>query len=175
MEKQLGEQCDEYGYLGSSSWLNATDGAACNEILTLIYFRSREQVVKYAHSPMHREAWTWWNEIINDLGHIGISHEVYEAPYGNWEAIYANTKPSGLLATTFKAFNEDTQQEEWTSPVVSARKGTKYFTHDGRTGRGTGGEHDKYAGEPFLYEANACGGHADLRLFRHRESLRTLG
>ena len=148
----LAERSDEFGYLGSSSWLNDNDESSRNEVMTLFYFRNREDIMKFAHSEHHRKVWKYWNDNAKNFHHMGISHEVYEAPAGSWEAIYLNYKPSGILATTFKAPNEKTGEEEWTSPVVSAAKG-KYFTHDGRIGRGDGSEHNRYAGQSGYFKS----------------------
>jgi len=33
----------------------------------------------FAHSPLHREAWDYWNRIIKSHEFLGVHHEVYEA------------------------------------------------------------------------------------------------
>lgn len=51
---------------------------------------------RYAHSPLHREAWNWWNSITRTHPHLSISHEVYHAPKGCWENIYVNYHLTGI-------------------------------------------------------------------------------
>lgn len=85
---------------------------------------------------------------------------MYEAPAGNWEAIYVNVAPTGLAATKFSV--PDNSQEDasiandnkdakvanrkrWISPIVDASTG-KHRTSAGRLGHGSGEENDEYYG-----------------------------
>lgn len=72
MQKNLQENADDYGYLGGQSWLNASSGTSANEIMGTYYFRNAEAVHRFAHSPLHRDAWNWWNKNIAEMKHLGM-------------------------------------------------------------------------------------------------------
>lgn len=59
----------------------------------LSYWRSIEDLHAFAHAPLHREAWTWWEKTIKAHGFIGVNHEIYEADRGHWENVYVNFQP----------------------------------------------------------------------------------
>jgi hypothetical protein len=82
--------------LGGTSWTSCSHRATTNEILIVLYFRTNNGLHNWAHSPAHREGWEWWNKTYKQHPHIGIMHEVYEAPKGHWENIYVNYHPSGI-------------------------------------------------------------------------------
>jgi heme-degrading monooxygenase HmoA len=67
-----------------------------NGFMTCCYFRSVEDIHRFAHSPIHREAWDWWNSIIESHPHLSIMHEVYSAPKKNWENIFINYHLTGI-------------------------------------------------------------------------------
>lgn len=60
------------------------------------YFRTLEDVHAYAHSPLHREAWEWWNRITKSHPHLSIMHEVYQAPKNQWENVFINNHLTGI-------------------------------------------------------------------------------
>ncbi|RVD81476.1 uncharacterized protein DFL_009340 [Arthrobotrys flagrans] len=101
MTTYLDNHAEEFGYLGANRWL-ASDRPAKNEIMATMYFRNYEGLHKFAHDDMHRQGWNWWNKNLKNHPHIGIWHEVYVAPKGNWESIYINSAPTGLAATTLR-------------------------------------------------------------------------
>lgn len=86
------------GFLGGSSWLSSSDRHTQNELLITMYFRSAADVHAFAHSPVHRAGWDWYNALLKKGGakHIGISHEIYHTKKGGWETIYGNTAPNSL-------------------------------------------------------------------------------
>lgn len=88
--------------LGSTTYLEATARQTNNQIITACYFRSLEELHRYAHSPLHREAWNWWNGITKTHPHLSISHEVYHAPRGCWENIYVNYHLTGIGTFTLR-------------------------------------------------------------------------
>ena len=89
----LETNADEYGFLGQSIY-HGTDTLTQAKTLNVIYFRSLEHLLKWAHGKVHREAWDWWNLNVQKLNEISIAHEVYSVPVGNWENIYLNCIPS---------------------------------------------------------------------------------
>ncbi|WP_101384818.1 MULTISPECIES: DUF4188 domain-containing protein [Kitasatospora] len=67
------------------------------------YWRSKEQLLKYAIDParLHRKAWAMGNRMERKSGrHVGIWHETYLVPAGNYESIYGDMPPYGLAAAT---------------------------------------------------------------------------
>jgi len=141
----------ETGYLGASTSINASDGGSTsNQLVNIMYFRSKEHVARFAHGEAHMQAWKWWGELEKEekarravgwKGHgadwVSISHEVLEADAGAWEAVYVNTKPTGLAATWAGVGGEGEGGKEegrrWVSPVVVAGGGV-LKTSKGRMG-----------------------------------------
>lgn len=119
------------------------------------YWRSIDHVQAYAHSPLHRKAWLWWDKTLRQHKHIGIMHEVFEAPKGMWEAVYINFQPTLLGATTYLKKDGKLQggevRKEWVSGLLDANRGL-LRTGNGRRGQ-TGGDanKDKF-GENFYAE-----------------------
>ena len=66
--------------------------------MATMYFRTNEGLHAFAHSPIHRKAWDWWNANYRRFGHLGIMHEAYEVPRKHWENIYVNFNPE-LIGT----------------------------------------------------------------------------
>ncbi|MFI1523465.1 DUF4188 domain-containing protein [Kitasatospora cineracea] len=67
------------------------------------YWESEEKLLAYAAAPgkLHRNAWTMINRFErNSRQHVGIWHETYIVPPGNYEAIYGDMPPYGLAAAT---------------------------------------------------------------------------
>jgi Domain of unknown function (DUF4188) len=153
--------------LGASTWLS-TDRPATNEIATICYFRSVVHLHKFAHSPSHREGWTWWNTNLAKHRHIGIMHELYQVPKSNWENIYINYHPTGLgmslpsplekkmhipltilAATTYLAKPTAADEKpKWVSPIVDARKG-RLRSSAGRMAKDMGDGNEKYGDDPY--------------------------
>ncbi|KAH6604517.1 hypothetical protein Trco_006224 [Trichoderma cornu-damae] len=69
-----------------------------NGFMTCCYFRSVEDIHRFAHSPVHREGWNWWNSFTDSNPHLSIMHEVYSAPKKNWENIFINYHLTGIGA-----------------------------------------------------------------------------
>jgi len=123
MAKDLQAHAPDNGYLGSTTYLNASsDRATKSEIMTTFYFRSLKDSDTFAHSPVHREGWIWWSKVRKQYKHLSISHEVYEAPKGKFENIYENCEPTGFAATSYQITDEK-DEKKWISPVVEAMKG----------------------------------------------------
>lgn len=138
--------------MGMSSWISTGERSCSNEFATISYWRSVEDIHNFALSPIHREAWVWWNDTVAKHKHIGIMHEVFALPERNgWEGIYINYHPTGLGATT-KAVegSEKEGQKMWVNPIVDASRGP-YRTSRGRMNRGDpeGNGNDNVARDPY--------------------------
>ena len=128
----------ETGFLGQSqAHLPAANG--CTEILSISYWRSAAHIMKYADSPSHREAVTWWYQKMKEgtIPHLGIMHEIYQSPPGMWENVYMGFQPTLLGATTYLKEGDKTVagtvEDKWISPILDARKG-KLASSRGRMG-----------------------------------------
>lgn len=128
MLKELDDQAPSNGFLGQSEW-HSVDERGANEIMLLSYWRSIDDVHKYSQSPTHLETWKWWDQTVhkdsNALRHVGISHEVFEAPRSRWEAVAVNFQPTRLGATTYLRKGDKliggTVEDAWISPIVEAK------------------------------------------------------
>ena len=122
----------------------------------------------FAHGPLHREAWDYWNRTVKAHPYLGVHHEVFEADAGRWESVYANFQPTGLGATSSYLRRPDDGSnvpkgsgaaledgvsggvaDEWVTPLMPANKG-KLSTSVGRLGRGNGDENEKYGENVYL-------------------------
>lgn len=150
MNKALDKDDPSLGYYGGSSWTNQDKNGA-TEFLYLSYWRSTEDIHRYAYSDLHREAWDWWNKTLKDNDHIGISHEIFEVDRKHWEAIYVNFQPTLLGATTYLRKGDKmvggTVDDHWISPLVDARRG-KLRSSAGRLGRDPVQLYDKHGLAP---------------------------
>ena len=125
-----------------SSWIAAGAQEASNELTTISYWRSVHDVHEFALSPVHRDAWKWWNDTVKQHDMLGIMHEIFEIPKkAGFEGIYVNYKPTGMAATTkplfVDAMSEDREKGEvrWVNPVVEAERGL-WRTSRGRMTKG---------------------------------------
>ncbi|RJE23450.1 hypothetical protein PHISCL_04208 [Aspergillus sclerotialis] len=141
MLTQLAENANEYGYLGYSNWLENNARTNNNQVMIACYFRTIEDLHAYAHSPLHREAWNWWNSLTKSRPYLAINHEVYQSPKKHWENIYINCHPSGINAMV-------RTEEGWTRPIVDARRGGMR-SQTGRMSRSAGDDNEKYGPEPY--------------------------
>ena len=60
----------------------------------ITYWKSVEKLQAYAQSETHRKGMQWFSK--NKRPFLGIIHETYVVPAGNWETIYLNCTPFGL-------------------------------------------------------------------------------
>lgn len=143
-----------------TSWISAGERGMSNEYATISYWRSIEDIHNFALSPIHRDAWNWWNDNVGKLKNIGIMHEVFALPERQgWEGIYINYHPTGLGATSravdaaAAAGGEKATGGEklWVNPIVDASRGA-YRTSRGRMGRGDaeGKGNDSVARDAYL-------------------------
>ena len=123
MAKDLEAGAPDNGFLGSTTYLNASSNRATKSgIMVTFYFRSLKDSDAFAHSPVHRKGWMWWSKVRKQYKHIAINHEVYEAPKGKFECVYDNSEPSGFAATSYQITDEK-GEKKWISPVVDAMNG----------------------------------------------------
>ena len=62
------------------------------------FWRSFEELERYAHAETHTDSWKWFNQLGGDNEGTGIYHETYRISAGTYEAIYANMPLYGLAA-----------------------------------------------------------------------------
>jgi heme-degrading monooxygenase HmoA len=137
MWQELEATSPESGYFGSTEQ-TVRDPRGAVEIVTISYWRSMEDVHRFAYGPIHRKIWEYWNTHVKELAHLGIIHEMFEVDKHKWEAVYLNTQPTMLGATSFRRKGDKDMggqvEDAWISSLVDARKG-KLRTSAGRLGR----------------------------------------
>ncbi|MDM5279067.1 DUF4188 domain-containing protein [Paenibacillus silvae] len=89
MIKELYQNPDT-GFLGTEFMMN------WRGVTLLQYWRSYDELEKYARGGLHLEAWKRFNTSIGSDGSVGIYHETYKAQSGSYETIYANMPKFGL-------------------------------------------------------------------------------
>ncbi|CBQ73210.1 conserved hypothetical protein [Sporisorium reilianum SRZ2] len=109
----LEEDADARGLLGMTSWLNCAERAASNELLSIGYFRSVEDIHALAHHAIHRVGWKWWNESKSKLDHLCLTHEIFAVEAGSWENVFVNASPTHLGTTVVKG-----EDGRWRSPLI---------------------------------------------------------
>jgi len=140
MQKDINQRAEEYGLLASSIWLGAEKESG-NGNLVLMYFKNYEGLHRYAHDPLHREAWTWWNNTYAQNPHIHIWHEAFNVPAGQWESIYMNGRPSTLSAGLVPI--KTAAGTKWVSTIVDASRGV-LRSSKGRMQLTDGRDNEKY-------------------------------
>jgi len=152
MIEDLEKNREESGFMGVSSWISSERSAA-NEFSTFSYWRSVDDIHRFALGEVHRKAWNWWNDTAHKHKNVGIMHEIFAIPeHHGWEGIYINYHPTGLAATTkVVEGSEKNGQKLWVNPIVDARKG-QYRTSMGRLNHGDpqGQMNDSVAVDPYL-------------------------
>lgn len=130
MTKSLNERRDEYGMLHLTTWRDA-ERSSNNNLMTIAYFRDVDGLNRFAHDPVHREGWNWYQRFAKKEGnsHIGIFHETFVTRPGDYETIYVDCPPTLLGAANVKVIGGDAGGEEekvakgeeaWVRPLVSA-------------------------------------------------------
>lgn len=136
MTKNMHENAANNGFLGQTGYMR-TDERGALEFNFISYWRSIEDLHAFAHGPIHRETWVWWEKTLKQHDFLGVNHEIYEADKGRWENVYLNFQPTGLGATTFLRKGDKLEggivDDSWVSPLVDVSKG-KYRTSAGRLG-----------------------------------------
>jgi Domain of unknown function (DUF4188) len=136
MLKDLDDNAASKGFLGQTMYTRYDERGGL-EITNLMYFKDLAVIHDFAHSPLHREAWQWWDATLKERDCIGINHEIYEADSGSWESLYANFQPTGLGATSYfrkgGKFESGVVPDQWVSPLVDVSRG-KLGSSSGRLG-----------------------------------------
>ncbi|KIW99490.1 uncharacterized protein Z518_11229 [Rhinocladiella mackenziei CBS 650.93] len=153
MIKQCEKDAPDSGFYGGSSW-TSQDKKGATEFLFISYWRSIDDIHRFAYGPLHREAWDWWNKNSKQSDHLGIHHEMFEVDRKHWEGIYLNFQPTLMGATTYLRKGDKmvggTVDDQWISPLVDARGG-KLRSSAGRLGREPGQLYEKYESAPNEY------------------------
>lgn len=137
MAKELDAGAKDNGFLAQTAYSNR-DAKGAPEIMLVSYWRSIEDIHNYSNGPLHKQAMKWWEDMNkNDkegMKHVGISHEIFEAPRSRWEAVYINTQPTRMGATSFFKKGDKHMggiaEDQWISPVVAGTG--KWRTSRGR-------------------------------------------
>jgi len=90
-------EAEDLGFLGARTLLGGKG------VTVVQYWRSVEDIYRYASAPdhEHRPAWTAFNVRVRKAqGVVGIWHETYAVPAGAHESIYDGTPVMGLAAAT---------------------------------------------------------------------------
>ncbi|KAF3403572.1 hypothetical protein F1880_009575 [Penicillium rolfsii] len=122
MVKDMEADPEKSGLLGTSRWIKQDD-AAGNEAITIFYLRDYESLHRFAYGEVHMNGVRYWNSIARKYPHISIYHETYVVPRGHWEAIYINSKPTGLADTWFQFQDKEDGARGLVRPIVDARTG----------------------------------------------------
>ncbi|OAK97757.1 hypothetical protein IQ06DRAFT_358038 [Phaeosphaeriaceae sp. SRC1lsM3a] len=133
--KEFSANASAYGFLGASSWLNATERTGSNEYAAILYFENEDYLHKFAHSEFHNETLRWWRDNEKNMKHIGIMHEVFACPKNGWEGMYINYHPTGLGSASKEVTDVD-GRKTWVNPLVKAKGKLAYSK--GRMGRAFG-------------------------------------
>ncbi|SPQ23519.1 70390458-6cd9-4bca-bc76-820d412bafce [Thermothielavioides terrestris] len=139
--RDLLKRAKELGCLGGTTWHGA-QAASNNTILSIYYFRDLDGLNRFAHDPVHRQAWDWFTNVFTKkwgYSHIGIFHEAFCAPAGAYETIYINMPPVLMAAGHASIKNEATGEDEWVPTVVEAT-GSVWRSQFSRMGKAVGRE-----------------------------------
>lgn len=137
--EELAANAPDSGYYGSTGFTSRDERGAV-QLLMLSYWRSTEDLHKFAYDKHHREVWDKWNKWNKEgkVDHLGINHEVFECDRHKWEGVYLNFQPTLMGATSYLRKGDKlvggTVDDSWVSGLMDARKG-KLRTSAGRLGR----------------------------------------
>ena len=115
MKRDLNERREELGFLGMASW-RGDERRSNNTYNLTMYFKNVESIHRFAHEPIHREAWDWYD--MKKHSHIGVFHETFCVPAKAWETVYVNCRPVGLGRLAEKV--DGKEEERWMNSLVSA-------------------------------------------------------
>ena len=136
MLEDLDANAASRGFLGQTDFIRYDERGAL-ELTNIIYWKDLASIHDFAHAPLHREAWKWWEDTLKEHDFIGINHEIFEADTGSWESIYANFQPTCFGATSYLRKGGKLESgivpDQWVSPLVDASRG-KLARSSGRLG-----------------------------------------
>ena len=116
MRRDLHERRHELGLLDMSFWRGADRDSNSTMLMTMA-FRDLDGLHRFAHEPIHREAWDWWGSKARSPSHIGIFHETFCVPAGEYENVYVNCRPV-LLGRGQMRTGEEGKDQVWRSTLV---------------------------------------------------------
>ncbi|KAH7374308.1 hypothetical protein BKA66DRAFT_468226 [Pyrenochaeta sp. MPI-SDFR-AT-0127] len=141
---------EKYGFLGNTPGMVTQDSGERldergNTTVFLSYWKSLEGLHKFAHAEPHMKGQLWWERgAMEKFPYIGVMHETYEVPKGNWENVFHNFRPFGISNAQYpvKSTNtadslEEKKTVEWVSGLKSA-DAREWKTMYGRMGRKAG-------------------------------------
>lgn len=154
MLAELDANATSAGFLGTTNWTRKDERGAI-ELVNIMYWKDLASIHEFAHSPLHREAWAWWEATLKEHHFMGINHEIYEADGGAWETIYANFQPTGYAATSHFVrdggkLESGVVSDQWIAPLVEANRG-KLARSSGRLGWEPTKHDEKHARTEGLY------------------------
>jgi hypothetical protein len=142
MWKEAASDKEKWGFLGKTDNMTMVTPGGGNALVSISYWKSIEHLHHFARGPSHMVGWNWWADTQKQWPHIGIMHETYDVPAGNWENIYQNFHPIGMgesikgrdcpgvdLAnawlgqTKHKVIDRETGQVRMMSPLMEAKGG----------------------------------------------------
>lgn len=126
MAASLSQRREHYGMLSITNW-RGQERHCNNNLMIIAYFRSVDDLNRFAHDEVHRKGWDWYHRFVRETGyrHLGIFHETFVSRAGNYETIYIDTEPTLLGGADVRvaggASEKDSPaREEWMKPLVSA-------------------------------------------------------
>lgn len=125
---------EEYGLLSGSHW--QPDPSNGQTSMGVYYFSNVEALHRFAHDPLHRRYWDKF--VAMKLPYIGVYHEIFEVPAGNWETAYLNCQPIALGAATVPVEDAEDGSKKWANLLVSRNPALKSMWS--RMGRNEKGE-----------------------------------
>lgn len=90
MIRELYTHKEDLGFLSMESFFGL------KTTVMIQYWRSTEDLLKYAKNERHLTAWKNFNKKIGNNDAVGIYHETYEVKPGNYESVYGNMPIYGL-------------------------------------------------------------------------------
>ncbi|WP_026907950.1 DUF4188 domain-containing protein [Paucisalibacillus globulus] len=104
MIRELYGHKEELGFLSMESFFGL------RTTIMISYWRSTEDLLAYAKGKKHLTAWREFNKKVGDNEAVGIYHEAYSVPSGNYEALYGNMPLYGLAkARNHRLITSDTR------------------------------------------------------------------
>lgn len=121
MTKELIQRKEELGLLSHQMWRAIDDRASNGSLNVTFYFRNVEAIHKFAHEDLHRTGWHWY-ETVKPF-HVGVYHETFIVPAGQYETIYDHCRPVLLgkgRVKTEDGVGKEGGGGEWKKVLVSA-------------------------------------------------------
>ncbi|KAH7063817.1 hypothetical protein BKA63DRAFT_526244 [Paraphoma chrysanthemicola] len=128
------ENRDLYGFLGNTPSLMTVDDGTRQDTkgmttVYLSYWKTLDGLHKFAHGKAHMKGQLWWERgAMDEFPHIGVMHETYEVPAGNWENVYHNFRPFGIANAQYPVptnnqeslDGEEQKSSQWVSGLRQA-------------------------------------------------------